>query len=148
MEMFIQSLLSYYTTPLFLSSALWLLVFGFMMHLFVILSLTKLSLKSAALMIYRFHAFSVFVAALMGPLVATLFSKFLSLFNTSFSSYLCCDYSSFLGMVLCLYLVSTYFFCASFSTVKCHILERWLFVANLATGTIGYFVIKHGALYK
>lgn len=140
--MFIQSLLSHYTSSIFLASAAWLLCFGFMMNIFVILNLTKLSAKSIAIMTYRAHFMNVGLAALVGPLVASAFSFLLSFVSTGFAGYFCCDYATFLGMALCLYLLSSYFFCTTFATVSCNILEKWLLAANFITGIIGFFMLK------
>jgi hypothetical protein len=142
MEMFIQSLLSHYTTPIFLVSAAWFFIFGFIMNTFVILSLTNLSMKSVMIMTYRAHAINVGIAALVGPLVASFFSFLLAFVSPVFAGYFSCNYATFLGLALSFYLLSSYFFCITFATVACNVIEKGLFLANLLNGAIGFFVLK------
>jgi hypothetical protein len=142
MEQFIQSLFSHYTSSFFIVSALWMLFFGLMMNIFVVLGVTNLSPKSAALMTYKSHIINVCIAAFSGRLITLAIAFILSFFSGTVAGYLSCDCSTFVGMMLSLYLLSSYFFCTSFATVACNVLERWLLAAHLVTGVVGYFVLK------
>ena len=147
MEQFIQSLFSHYTSSFFITAVLWMLGFGLMMNIFVVLGVTKLSMRSAVLMTYKSHLFNVLIAAVGGRLITFVISFLFSLFSSSFAGYLGSDQATFVGMMLCLYLLGSYFFCMSFAAVACSVLERWLLVAHFVTGTIGYFVMKALGLF-
>lgn len=140
--MFIQSLLSHYTSSVFLASFGWVLCFGFMMNIFVVLGLTKLSAKSVALMTYKAHLKNVGIAALFAPLFASLFSFLLSFLSAGCAGYFCCECATFLWMALCLYVLSSYFFCTTFATVACDVIQKWLLAANAITVVIGFFMLK------
>lgn len=142
MEQFIQSLFSHYTSLFFIASAAWMLFFGLMMNVFVVLGVTNLSPRSAILMTYKSHLYNVCIAAFSGRLIAIMIAFILSFFSGGMAEYLNCECSSFLGMMLALYLLSSYFFCSSFATVACNVLERWLLAAHLVTGVVGYFVLQ------
>lgn len=147
MEALLQSLFAHYTSMFFLVSAAWMLIFGMFMNVVSVLFLTRLSARSIVLMTYRFHIFNVIVAALCGRLLSFLVTFLVSFINSNLAICLDCNQSIFVGMMACLYLLSTYFFCVSFATVKCGTLERWLLVTHLVTGVIGYFMMQAWGLF-
>jgi hypothetical protein len=147
MEQFIQSLFSHYTSSFFITAVVWMLGFGLMMNIFVVLGVTKLSMRSALFMTYRSHAVNVGIAAVAGRLITAVISLVFSLFSSSFSGYLGSEPATFVGMMLVLYLLTSYFFCTSFAAVACAVLERWLLVAHVVVGAIGYFVMKALGLF-
>ena len=148
MEQLIQSM--YFDYMLSFCSFLWVLCFGFIMNVFVVLVVTRLSMKSAMVMTYKSHIFNTFIAALGGSLIMFGVSFFKKSFFGCLDSnivYLNLNLIGFVSIILTLFILTSRFFCASFATVSCSVLERWLLVVHVITATIGYFVIKALGLF-
>ena len=119
----------------------WFAAFGYFMHMFVVMALTRLPFAALPASIARLHLATMAVSYVIAPVLAGV-STLLSHFYAGMTVSWFIGQQVYVWYTVCMMLFSSYLLCGFFVTVACTRFRLWLFVANAVVGILGLFVFK------
>lgn len=120
---------------------LWFMTFGYMMHIFVVMILTKLSFVTLVKSIARLQLAAVLTSYLVAPVCAACSILLSKTFSVNYTLWFL-GQQVYIWFTVCMMFFSAFLLCQVFVTVSCHRFRMWLIGVNAGVGILGFFVLK------
>ncbi|MBM17866.1 MAG: hypothetical protein CL947_02225 [Epsilonproteobacteria bacterium] len=120
---------------------LWFMTFGYLMHIFVVMGLTKLPFIDLVKGIFRLQVTVVLTSFLVAPCLAGLSIVISEMLSANYTMWFV-GQQVYTWFVVSMMFVASDVLCNVFVTIPCTVFRRWLVITNAGVGILGFFVLK------
>lgn len=120
----------------------WFATFGYLMHVFVVMILTRLPFFTLVQAIFRLQLVTILTSFAIAPVLAGVGIHLSEVLSLGHYAMYFAGQQVYVWFMISMMFVASYILCQVFVTVPCNRFRFVLFLTNAGVGALGLFVLK------
>lgn len=138
---FIQEVIAQFSLRTLYIAMAWFATFGYLMHVFVVMALTRLPFLGLFKNMIRLQLMAIIGSYLVAPVFAALSIMTAQALSAQYAMWFL-GQQVYVWFTVCMMFMASMVLCQVFATVSCSRFRTWLIVTNAGIGMLGIFVLK------
>lgn len=138
---FIQEVIAQFSLRTLYLAMIWFVTFGYLMHVFVVMALTRLPFLGLMKNMFRLQLMALAGSYVVAPIFAALSIMTMQALSADYVLKFA-GQQVYVWFTVCMMFMASMVLCQVFATISCSRFRTWLMVTNAGVGLLGIFVLK------
>ena len=138
---YIQEVIAQFSLRTLYLEMAWFATFGCLMHVFVVMALTRLPFLGLLKNIFRLQLMVIAMSYVVAPLLAAMSIVISSMLSVQYAMWFM-GQQVYIWFAVCMMFFASIIFCQIFATISCARFRWWIFITNIGVAVLGFFVLK------